>query len=324
MGRPQQAINEIINGRKRLTQETALELERVLKTPASVWVNLEAKYQLALARNAETEDLERQASWLERFPLSEMERRGWIQKATGTAEKVRGLLQFFGVASFDGWDQYQEALGFRITGNARLDVGALSAWVRRGEIEGRQLKTSEFDADRFREVLQASRSFTREAPDEGWPNLQEACAVAGVAAVVVPEFPKIGANGVARWLTPKKALIQLNLRYAWADIFWFTFFHEAAHILVHEQRRVFVDLEGNPRRDPREAESNEIAEELLIPAPDWEEFVLASEFEAKAVLNLATRLGIHPGIVVGRLQHLGLIPWRSNLNSLRQRLTWSL
>ncbi len=91
----------------------------------------------------------------------------------------------------------------------------------------------------------------------------------GVAAIVVREFPKIGANGVARWLAPTKALIQLNLRYRWADIFWFTFFHEAAHVLMHETRRVFVEIEGNPRRNPQKSEANRVAEELLIPTDAW-------------------------------------------------------
>ena len=52
LGRPQQAINEIIRGKKALTAETALDLERVLGTPAYVWVRLESYYRLALARRA--------------------------------------------------------------------------------------------------------------------------------------------------------------------------------------------------------------------------------------------------------------------------------
>lgn len=323
MGRPTQAVNEIINGKKALTLETALELERVLDTSASVWINLEAEYQLALARRAEAEDLESQAEWLDRFPVREMERRGWIDSGAGPGEKVRSLLQFFGVASFSSWDEYQQALGFRITGKAKIDSGALAAWVRRGELEGGDIATADYDELRFRQVLDLARALTTRAPESAWAELQESCAGAGVAAVMVREFPKIGANGVARWLTRKKALIQLNLRYSWADIFWFTFFHEAAHVLMHGTRRVFVEIEGNPRRDPLESEANHVAEQLLIPSDAWERFILQSDFDAKSVVALAGEIGIHAGIIVGRLQHLGLIPWGSNLNSIRTRLTWA-
>lgn len=323
MGRPGQVVNEIVNGKKALTQETALELERVLDTPASVWVNLEARYQLAIARRAEVEDLQDQAAWLDRFPVAEMERREWIQRGSSTAEKVRSVLRFFGVASFSNWDEHQEALGFRITGTARIDTGALAAWVRRGELVGRDLPTAGYDEAQFRGALDLARTLTKQAPQAAWDGLKEACAAAGVAAVVVREFPRIGANGVARWLTHNKALIQLNLRYRWADIFWFTFFHEAAHVLMHEPRRVFVELDGNPRRDPQESEANRLAEEILIPADAWEQFVFRSEFNSPSVIRFGRELGIHPGIVVGRLQHVGLVPWRSNLNSLRERLMWT-
>ena len=323
MGRPAQVVNEIINKKKALTEETALELERVLGTPASVWVDLEARFQLAVARDAETRRLETQVSWLERFPVREMERRGWIQPAKAPADRVRTLLQFFGIASFANWDDHQEALGFRITGNGNVDTGALAAWVRQGELEGGATATADYNESLFRRVLERARPLTKHPPQEAWMELESLCAEAGVAAVVLPELPKIGANGVARWLTPQKALIQLNLRYRWADIFWFTFFHEAAHVLMHEPRRVFVELEGNPRRDLREAEANHLAEELLIPVDAWSDFVMQSTFSPQSVRATASVLDIHPGIVVGRLQHQGLVPWRSNLNSLRTRLGWA-
>jgi hypothetical protein len=236
---------------------------------------------------------------------------------------VRSLLQFFGIASFSALDVQQAALGFRLTGSHKVDYGALLAWMRRGELEGTELKTREFNRSRFQQTLVVARSLTNQPPHLAWPEVQRSCAQAGVAAIVVKEFDRLGANGVARWLTPQKALIQLNLRYQWTDIFWFTFFHEAAHILMHESRSVFVELDGNPRHDAREAEANHMAEELLIPADEWEQFVLRSEFDQQSIVESANAIGVHPGIVVGRLQHLGLVPWGSNLNSLRGRLRWN-
>ena len=52
LGRPRQAVNEIIRGKKAITAETALQLERVLSTPAHIWLGLEQEYRLVLARNA--------------------------------------------------------------------------------------------------------------------------------------------------------------------------------------------------------------------------------------------------------------------------------
>ena len=50
IGRPANAINEIINGKKAITAETALQLEGILpEIPARFWLNLETDYQLTKA-----------------------------------------------------------------------------------------------------------------------------------------------------------------------------------------------------------------------------------------------------------------------------------
>ncbi|MBI2850504.1 MAG: HigA family addiction module antidote protein [Chloroflexi bacterium] len=50
MKRPLNAINEIINGKKAITPETALQLEEVMpEIPAKFWLNLETDYQLTKA-----------------------------------------------------------------------------------------------------------------------------------------------------------------------------------------------------------------------------------------------------------------------------------
>jgi HTH-type transcriptional regulator/antitoxin HigA len=50
MGRPLQAVNEIVLGKKAITAATALGLEKALGVSAVTWMNLEAGYQLAKAR----------------------------------------------------------------------------------------------------------------------------------------------------------------------------------------------------------------------------------------------------------------------------------
>src|SRR5262249_18258478 len=132
-------------------------------------------------------------------------------------------------------------------------------------------ETDPYDADRFLDALDDVRPLTRLAPQEWYPRLVELCARAGVAVVVVDTFEGARANGATRWLAPTKALIQVSLRYRWEDVFWFTFFHEAAHVVLHRKKEIFV--EGLPRedRDPDaawqklEEEANRFAARVLIP-----------------------------------------------------------
>lgn len=318
-GRPTQVINEIIRDKKRITHDTALELEKVLGIPAHFWVNLEADYQLTQARLRNEQELRRQEEWLKEFPVREMEKRQWIPRHSEKINKVRALLNFLGVASFPAWRQ--SVLGFRITPGASVLEGALAVWLRRGELEGRQIETAPYDESRFRRALQTIRDLTTEKPEVFVPQVQESCADAGVAVVYVPELPRSAANGSARWLTPNKALIQLSLRYKSNDQLWFSFFHEACHVLRHRIREVHIDGLGGD--DHTEEEADRFARDFLIQPEDWRAFIGAGILSRDEVVRFARQVGIAPGVVVGRLQYEGVIPWRSDLNHLKVSFRWS-
>src|SRR5690606_34987929 len=131
--------------------------------------------------------------------------------------------------------------------------------------------------------------------------MTELCANAGVALVLTPELKRTAANGCTRWLGRSKAMIQLNLRYRWGDIFWFTFFHEARHVLQRKVKHVFVDLRDRDE-DPDETDADQFAADTLIPARVWAEFVRSGTSSEEDVLDFAKRAGVHPGIVVGPAQ----------------------
>ena len=319
-GRPPQAISEIIRGKKQITYDTALEFERVLRTPAYIWVNLEAEYQLARARQREAEELSRQEARLQEFPVYEMEAHGWIARAATPQGKVRELLRFFGVASFDVWQS--TVVGFRITPGARVSIGSLAAWLRQAELEGHTIETEPYDATRFREALAAIRELTTEPVKTFVPRMQTLCASAGVTLAFVPEIPKSGASGCARWLTRDKALIALSLRYKTNDHLWFSFFHEACHILKHRIRQVFIEgIDDNGDPDA-EDDANRFAADTLIPPDAWASFVGEHYPTLEAILTFAHQVRIAPGIVVGRLEHEGRIPY-GRFHSQKVKLQWS-
>lgn len=329
MGRPAQMINEILRGKKQITHDTALELERVLGTPAHFWVNLEAQYQLAKARQRETEELNEQVGWLARFPVRIMEQYGWIGSSSPNTATVRELLRFFGVASFRVWQEqfnsWQEhtVVGFRITPAARVSTGALAAWVRRGEIEGNAADTAPYSEAQFQTVLLAIRALTIQPVRVFVPRMQELCASAGVALVFIPELPKSGVSGYARWLTKDKALIALSLRYKTDDHLWFSFFHECCHILKHQVRQVFVEGLNTDVSLAAESEADQFARDILIPPEEWTNFIQTRPPTSAGIMAFARRVNIAPGIIVGRLQREGhCLP--NQFNSLKVRLQWSI
>lgn len=320
-GRPEQKISEIISGRKRITDDTALELEKVLGIPAEFWINLQAAYQLALARIRERIELEKQEDWLDFFPVREMRARQFLPGDRDKQTTLTAILKFFGVASFPALTERQRALigQYRITPKTTVSEGALWAWLRAGDLKAQDVDTAPYDEAKFKDVLQRIRQLTRKPIREAVEEAIRLCAEAGVVLVVVQHFPKTGANGVARWLSADRAMIQLSTLRSWQDIFWFSFFHEADHILGRQKKKAFVN--GiNDEPDAEEA-ANHFAADMLIPAQAWNAFAESRSFSSISIEAFAKRLGIAPGIVVGRLQHEKLIA-PQNLNHLRPRIVW--
>ena len=324
LGRPAQVINEIIKGKKAITADTAIGLGKVLGIDAQFWNNLEANYRLTLAQNRERDALLANVQWLDDYPIREMIKRGWIEAGRDKTSRLKALLSFLGTAVVEP-RVYQQAVGFRITEAAqrKISLGALAVWLRKGELDAQKVPTADYDEQVFIEALATIRQMTGQPPEDFIPAMRSLCAEAGVAFRMVQELPKCGANGATRWLTDRKALIQMNIRLKWADIFWFTFFHEACHLLKHRtQRRIVIDgLAADPDLAEIEAEADEFARDFLIAPEVWRDFCDAGSFTSRSVREFAQCVGIAPFIVVGRLQKEKRIGYRQ-LASLKTRYTW--
>ena len=325
MGRPPQMINEVIRGKKAITQETAVELELVLSIPASFWAASENSYRLALAQLAERERLEHDAAiWLDEFPVAELERRGLIERFSEPWRKAVELLKFLGFSSFEQWEaQTAIAAGLRITNNSRASRGALSVWLREGELRGGRQDAEPYDRDAFQAALVELRAWTAESAEEFAAEMERRCAGAGVVVTLVREYPKANATGAARWLRSNKGQIQLSLRHKTADVFWFSFYHEAEHLLGRRFKGTRVDgfmgIEGDP---DEEAACDRFARDALIPPSDWVSFTTRGDFTESSVRSFARSIEIHPGIVAGRLQHEKRVPY-DRLNGSKMRLAWA-
>ncbi len=326
-GRPKKTINEIVQGKAGISPKTALQFERVLGIPASFWNNLERNYRDYLARKQEEELCQASTGWLRQIPVKSLVKLGWIQQYHHEVDQVRELLSFFGVASPEDWQVFAvRQASFRHPSAFTSDLGALAAWLRKGELEAQGIRCAPFDKAGFEVALAKARSLTVMSPEEFVPRLVASCAAAGVAVVFVPELPKCRAHGATRWISSNKALIQLSLRYKTADQLWFTFFHEAGHILLHSKRLTFIEGgEAGSSKETEEDEANRFAAEYLIPPQDLRQLAQLSQarrLSEEQIRSCAARIGVAPGIVVGQLQHLGWLPF-SHLNGLKVRLQWA-
>jgi hypothetical protein len=242
------------------------------------------------------------------------------------------LLHFFGVASPNSWNNVwtASAVAYRQTRQFKTSEASIAAWVRETEIIARDLDVADYDEDRLLASLEQLRRFSRIRAEQLIDPVQRICAAAGVAVVWVPALRNTGISGCARWLTEKKALIGLTLRYKTDDQLWFTLFHEIGHILLHRNKRSFVidnaaedlsDRVVDPEMQQVEAEANRFSSDTLIPPRALTEFIRQGSFTSESIHEFAEGVGIGPGIVVGRLQFEGVLA-RHQGNALKQKLDW--
>ena len=321
-GRSAKLISEIIAGKAPVEPKTAIQFEKVLGLNASIWLGIEAEYQLRKAREAEAEVLEREAAWYRRFPVDELVARHCIKKPANDADGAGKLLAYFGVASVDAWHQQFGAanVAYRHSSTFQSTNEALATWLRLGELVAERQDCAHYDETRFRAALKEIGALTTEPPKVFLPEMRRLCNEAGAAFVVVKGLKKTALSGAARWVSPRKAVIQLSLRHMSDDHLWFSFFHEAAHLLLHSKKDVFVEGNGGDGTD-FEDEANAWASNFLVPRRRWQAFIAQNPQSKAAVLAFARQQGIASGIIVGILQHEGVIPW-SNLNGLKRHFEW--
>ena len=319
-------LNQLAKGKVPLTDDTAIRLERVLGGSTSFWLSREANHRARLAQLESREKYKDWTSWLDQLPLAQLKKVGVIpnQRLSNAIKPdlVETLLRFFGVASPDQWQNHYGGMqaAFRRTKADQADLGAIAAWLRLGEIEAEKLDTPKYSKAGFEKALDCIRELTTQPPQQFEPEMRRLCAEAGVKLVIVPAIPKAHVSGVARWLNRSSPLIQISLYGKTNDKFWFTFFHEAAHILLHAESKtdIFLDDPNNTSGDSeQEHEANQWAGDKLIP-PAYVFELSQLAITAHQIPAFANTLNIHPGIIVGRLQHEGRLGYATQLNQLKE------
>ena len=211
----------------------------------------------------------------------------------------------------------------------KTSIEPISAWVRATECYSETIRASEYDEQGVLSAIEPLRKCTARRADKSIEDAQSICASVGIAFVLVPTFPNTGISGCARWLSSSKALIALSNRYKSDHQLWFTFFHELAHhLLIHRKTHTFVldnavdDLSDkivDPPIQKQEDEANRFAADTLIPPEYLAGFIHEAEFTNESIKKFSERIGVGPGIVVGRLQHEELLKPHQG-NRLKQKV----
>lgn len=308
-------INEVIKGKSQITVEFAMRLESIFGLKTNFWLSLENNYREHLLRLSETEQMKIEEAIAREIPYSSMAKLGWVPVSKKVEEKVQNLRSFFMVSRLTQIEDVYNC-AFREKGKDKSSNFAQAAWIAKGEKIAASISTNEFNRTLLKDSIETFRSMTLKSPEVFLPEMQTLCSEVGIALAFVPELPKTFAHGATKWISKDKVLIQLSLRYKYADIFWFSFFHELAHLFLHGKKIPFIIKDEH-----LENEADKLASNLLIPDIEYKKFIACNDFSEMSIHDFASKMNIHCGIVLGRLMHDGFVEF-NKMNHLREKYEW--
>lgn len=311
--KPEKTIIAIIKGESSITADMAVLFESVTKIPAHFWLNSQRTYDEFIARNKRDEMIAQSEEWARRFPLSSMIKKGWLAASSSSKEKTTALLSFFSISTPEAWQNYYFnqvlKVEFRISLANTKEPYAISAWLRKGELQAAEMEVPTYSEKVFRELLPSIKSLMARQPSDFFSQLQGLCIGAGVKVVFTPCLPKAPINGSTRWLNDTP-FIQMTDRYKRNDVFWFTFFHEVGHILLHGKKEIFLEnIDYCDKIKQKEIEADNFAIRWTFSEEEEKEVLEIDTLDMNEISNFAKKLDTHPAIIIGRLQHKKILPY---------------
>ncbi|MDI3470718.1 MAG: hypothetical protein OJF62_002781 [Pseudolabrys sp.] len=312
-------VSTIIKGTNPVTAETALRLERVLGLKAYVWTGLQSKWDLFQARTRA--ERPQAKTWLSLLPIKELKKRKYLPESTDDQELVDRLLHLFSIGTPEAYAAKIQALAVHHRRSLAYESSEhhIFTWLMLGESKAREMNMPAFSSQKFEEALRKIRTFTTESPETFETKMRALCKQAGVALILEPPISKTCLFGSARWFDRDHAIIQMSLRMKTNDHFWWTFFHEAAHIILHRGQNFLDDKNGVG--GGVEEQADRWAENILVGKARFERFKSSRPRSKNEIVKFADEIEVHPGIVVGMLQHSGIIPY-SAFNGLKDHFEW--
>lgn len=320
IGQSHDEVQALLDGRAPISIATARQLARVLGASVEFWMSRDCQYRDNVARLTLVHK-----EWLAELPVADMVKYNWMGPIPEPSMALASCLRYFDVPSVSVWSTRYEKLSehyaFRKSDSAESRPAAIAAWLRQGEIEAAQVECCEWNRVLLQSSLPRMRSLTKiKDPNVFIPKLQDLCAKCGVAVVIVRAPSGCPASGATRFLPNGKALLQLSFRYLKDDHFWFSFFHEVGHLLLHGETGFFI--EGDRSSDsPEEQAANDFAADVIVPT-EYKGELMKLRADANSVMRFAVRVGVSAGIIVGQLQHLEVIG-HERLNHLKRSYKWA-
>lgn len=313
LGTTAKTLSQLLNGQANISNDIAKKLSVMMGTSAEVWQRLQNTYDQKLIEIQKAKDFDEQRYVVRQIYYSYFVDVAGLPKTNSVEEKIAYLCSFFKVSDLRIMLKPDYLVNFRIGTSDSSEKKAINsrAWIQTAMNMAKNIETEPYNAQKLREYLPELRCMTVQDPEVFLPRMRKIFAECGVAYVLLPHLKNSGVNSAVKWINSEKVVLAMNNRVLDADKFWFSLFHEVKHVLQHKVKTVFVSSPAEKMVDCNNAledEADRFASNFLIPPTEFKRFAPTKYTSDNEIIEFAGSIGIHPGIVAGRLQHEKIIP----------------
>lgn len=296
-------VSNLVSGKKPISAKDSVALGEIFGLGPDHFLKLQSEYDLQLA---ETPPLvvQHRAMVQRKYPLREMMKRGWISASNEPLESK--VSSFFGVDRIEDIPHINHAARKTSYDEDEFRVSQL-AWLYRVRQIANEVVVPPYDRSKLQRAVEDFRVML-ESPEE-IRHVPGVLAECGVRYVVVEGLSGGAIDGVCFWLDDKSPVIGMSLRYDRIDNYWFVLRHEIEHVLNCDGlEQPIIDEDLSPSCDglpEEEVRANKAAADFCVPEKKMDSFFHRKNpyFSRKDVIIFAKRMHVHPGLVVGQLQH---------------------
>ena len=314
LGTTPKTVSTLVNGQIGLSKELAGKLSAMLGTSVDLWLNLQKEYDEKVLAFENEKELEAQEEVASMIDYTFFEKVAGLPHVKGLRERITNLCSYLSISDLRILMKQDFLVNYRRTGSSDIEMKNVvnsRAWVQTAVNQSKLIETMPFNADKLKESLPELRGMTVQMPEVFIPRMKEVFSQCGVAFVLLPHLRNSGVNGAVKWVSNGRVVLAMNNRGLAADRFWFSLFHEIKHVLQQKVKTTFVSYSFTEMMDEDaafEREADTFAANYLIPVAAYKKFAPSCFTSDAEIVSFANSIGIHPGIVAGRLQHDGIIP----------------
>ena len=314
MGLSEKHISKLINGEVHLTPDVAERLEMVLDIPARFWNNLEAIYQEKLIKVKRENELDEEKMLAKNYPYSSLVDWGIIPSTNKIEEKIINLRKFFEVSNLKLLKNKDlMPIACRKLSDTEKSTYIMLTLAQYAKIKARNIEVGPFCVNTLKNEIESIRNLTTHVTMDFRKTLTNILSSCGIAIVYLPKIKGSFLHGISFYdNNTNKVVIGITMRGKYADRFWFSLFHELGHIVLGHIGKTDEITEQD------ENEADLWAKDELIPKEEFEQFKKTQDYSSISVCDFANKIGIAPGIVVGRLQKERCITYNM-LNELKEQ-----